>query len=168
MYEPPAKIRSHISAPCLEGGSACVAHWTGASFCSGVESNSSCFGTYIKLSYIPFSQRSPHSLGLLCDNISKQSVGQSMVRDQGSSVVPTALRMFHGMFFLAAGFLLFTFKPQAKDPFPSGHRAASACFATASQNSRLAKARSGIRGVKRSRRQALPAKRSAGLQNPNP
>ena len=70
--------------------------------------------------------------------------------------------------FLVAGFLFFTIKPKVIYPFPSGHRAASACFATASQNSRLAKAWSGIKGVERSRRQALPAKRSAGLQNPKP
>ena len=78
--------------------------------------------------------------------------------------------------FLIAGFLLFTVKPQDIYPFPSGHHAASACLATESQNSRLAKARSGIKGVKRSRRQALVAKgvlgckalipkRSVGLQN---
>ena len=108
---------------------------------------------YLKLNYILFSQRSQHSLGLLCDNISKQSVGQSTVRDQGSSTVPTASRMFRGMFFvvLVAGFLLFTIKPKAIYPFPSGHRTASACFATTSQNSRLAKAPSGIKGAQRYR-----------------
>ena len=34
-------------------------------------------------------------------------------------------------------------------PFPSGHRTASACFATISQNSPLAKARSGIKGAQK-------------------
>ena len=98
------KIRSHIQAACPEGGSTCVAHWTGASLWAGVGSNTSCF-----------------------------SIENSAIY-----------------------------------PFPSGHRAASARFATASQNSRSAKARSGIKGVKRSRRQAFPAKRSLGLQSRKP
>ena len=49
-------------------------------------------------SYIPFS-----SLGLLYDSISKQSIGQSTVRDQWSSKVPTASRMFRGRFIFLFG-----------------------------------------------------------------